>query len=95
MQADPSLSRLLSGIKYNMKNGEPALESFTDAVYEATRTIERVRVLAEAPRVDLDRTGKTVVGDMVVEVIDPVEDYVEVRSTGAVLSGVRSKHGGS
>ena len=42
-------------------------------------------------RVDLDRTGRTVVGDMVVEVIDPVEDYVQVRSTGAVLSGVRSR----
>jgi len=66
------------GIKYNMQNGEPALESFTDAVYAATLSIEEIKILANAPKVDLDVLGVTRVGEMVVEVIDPVQDYLGV-----------------
>jgi len=66
------------GIKYNMGNGEPALEAFTDAVYAATLNIEEVQVLTNCPKVNLDKLGVTRVGDMVVEVIDPVQDYLAV-----------------
>ncbi len=66
------------GIKYNMHNGEPALEAFTDAVYKATLGIEEIQVLAGAPKVNLDAVGVTRVGEMVVEVIDPVADYLGV-----------------
>jgi phosphoglucomutase len=62
------------GIKYNVTNGGPAPESFTDAVYARSREITEYRV-AELPDIDLDTLGKTQAGDMAVQIIDPVEDY--------------------
>lgn len=62
------------GIKYNAANGGPAPESITEAIYARTQVIDRYRML-EAPDVDLDRLGETRLGDMVVEIIDPVADY--------------------
>jgi phosphoglucomutase len=62
------------GIKFNAPNGGPAPESVTEAIYARTRTIDSYRTL-ESPDVDLDAVGRGRVGDMTVEVIDPVEDY--------------------
>ncbi len=62
------------GIKYNIENGGPAPEKFTDAVYEQTRTLGAYRI-SDAPPVDLDRLGTTRIEDMAIEVIDPVADY--------------------
>jgi len=62
------------GIKYNIANGGPAPESVTGAIHQATLTIERYRI-AEAPHIDIDHTGECRVGDMQVEIIDPVADY--------------------
>lgn len=45
-----------------------------------TLSIARVRMLEGAPDVDLDTVGSTKVGEMMVEVIDPVEDYLKVRA---------------
>lgn len=39
------------GIKYNMRNGEPALESFTEAVYKDTLKIDRIKMVKGAPQV--------------------------------------------
>ncbi|RTL93833.1 alpha-D-glucose phosphate-specific phosphoglucomutase [Ancylobacter aquaticus] len=65
------------GIKYNIGNGGPAPEHVTDAIFERTKTIREYRMM-EADDVDLDALGITRVGDMVVDVIDPVEDYAEL-----------------
>jgi len=62
------------GIKVNVANGGPAPESVTEAVHRLTTRIERYRILA-APDVDLERLGESRLGDMAVEVIDPVADY--------------------
>lgn len=62
------------GIKYNIGNGGPAPESFTNAVFARSKVIERY-LIADAPDVDLDRRGRSRLGDMLVEVIDPVADY--------------------
>ncbi|ODS94165.1 MAG: alpha-D-glucose phosphate-specific phosphoglucomutase [Erythrobacter sp. SCN 62-14] len=51
------------GIKYNIANGGPAPEAVTEAIYARTQAIDRC-----ASRV----------GDMVVEVIDPVADYADL-----------------
>ncbi len=65
------------GIKYNLGNGGPANESFTDAVYRRTQNIDAYRIV-EAPDIDLTRLGETRIGQMRVEVIDPVADYAEL-----------------
>ncbi len=68
------------GIKYNAGNGGPAPERITDAIYQRTQRIERYRIL-DAPDVDLDRMGEGRLGDMVVEVIDPIADYARLMET--------------
>lgn len=67
------------GIKYNCENGGPALEQFTDAVYDLTGSIASYRT-CELPEIDLSTPGTSAfeVGgsSFAVEVIDPTEDYV-------------------
>ena len=64
------------GIKYNIANGGPAPEAVTEAIYARTQTIDRWMMVEGA--VDLDRIGTAQVGEMVVEVIDPVADYADL-----------------
>ena len=45
-----------------------------------TLSIDKIRTLEGSPDVDLDTVGSTKVGAMMVEVIDPVDDYLKVRS---------------
>ncbi|MDR2787877.1 MAG: alpha-D-glucose phosphate-specific phosphoglucomutase [Candidatus Accumulibacter sp.] len=68
------------GIKYNLANGGPANETFTEAVYQRTRSIGVYRYF-DAPDVDLGAPGETAIGDMLVQVIDPVADYAELQET--------------
>jgi phosphoglucomutase len=65
------------GIKYNVANGGPAPERITEAIYARSREISEYRML-EAPDVDLGALGAGTLGDMTVEVIDPVADYAEL-----------------
>ena len=65
------------GIKYNLGNGGPANETFTDAVYQRTQSISEYRTV-ESPDIDLAVLGDRSVGDMTVSVIDPVADYAEL-----------------
>ena len=65
------------GIKYNTANGGPAPEKITDAIYARSRELGSYRIV-DAPAVPLDRTGSYQLGEMSVEVIDPVADYAEL-----------------
>jgi phosphoglucomutase len=62
------------GIKYNVSNGGPAPEKITDAIYARTQTISEFK-LFDAPDIDLDRLGSTTLGEMAIDIIDPVADY--------------------
>lgn len=68
------------GIKYNIANGGPAPESVTSAIHARTAEIDRW-LTVEAADVDLDRTGEVLVGEMTVQVIDPVADYADLMET--------------
>lgn len=70
------------GVKYNMANGGPAPEGVTEKIFEATRTLTEYRIL-ESQDVDLSRPGITRLGDMQVEVVDPVADYAAL--TGRIF----------
>jgi phosphoglucomutase len=68
------------GIKYNMANGGPATETITDAIAARARTLTSYRLL-DAPDVPLDRDGIHTLGEMLVEVVDPVADYAALMET--------------
>ena len=66
------------GIKYNIANGGPAPEKVTEAIFARTRVIDEYRILSAETTIDLDTLGIQTLGDMVLEVIDPVADYAEL-----------------
>jgi len=47
------------GIKYNCENGGPAPEKLTDAIYEITRTINKIKICESFPDVDIANLGST------------------------------------
>ncbi len=65
------------GVKVNGANGGPTPASFTDAVYECTKTLEQYSIV-DAATIGLEAPGKHAIGSMVVEVIDGVDDFVEL-----------------
>ncbi|MEL6167148.1 MAG: alpha-D-glucose phosphate-specific phosphoglucomutase [Pseudomonadota bacterium] len=68
------------GIKYNTPNGGPAAEDVTARIFAATQEISEY-VICEAQDVDLTQIGTTMLGEMVVEVVDPVADYAALMET--------------
>lgn len=77
------------GIKYNTGNGGPAPEKITEAIFQHTKIISQY-LMVDAADVDLDTIGNTTVGEMVVEVIDPVTDYAELMQSLFDFSAIRS-----
>ena len=65
------------GVKVNGANGGPTPASFTDAVYDCTKTLEQYKIV-EAPAIDLDVAGSHSIGAMQVDVIDGVDDFVDL-----------------
>jgi phosphoglucomutase len=62
------------GLKYNGPNGGPATEGVTEKIYHRTLDIDGYRIL-EGGDVDLGTLGVSSLGDMRVEIVDPVADY--------------------
>lgn len=65
------------GIKFNMNNGGPAPEKITDAIYAYSQTVSSYTA-ADCADVDLSQIGTTMIGDVSVEIINSVTDYVEL-----------------
>ncbi|QYZ67808.1 MAG: phosphoglucomutase [Gammaproteobacteria bacterium (ex Lamellibrachia satsuma)] len=65
------------GIKFNTPNGGPAPEGVTEAIYAATKAISEYRTV-NGEEIDLDTIGTQTLGEMSIEVIDPVTDYAEL-----------------
>ena len=65
------------GVKVNGANGGPTPASFTDTVYDCTKTLEQYKIV-EAPAIDLDVAGSHSIGAMQVDVIDGVDDFVDL-----------------
>lgn len=65
------------GIKFNGASGGPAQEAVTAKIYENTQVLTSYLTL-ECPDCNLGELGETVVGETIIEVIDPVVDYIEL-----------------
>merc|ERR1711939_597997 len=63
------------GVKVNGANGGPTPASFTDAVFECTKTLEQYSIV-DAAAIAIDTPGSHRIGAMQVEVIDGVDDFV-------------------
>ncbi|KAF9365562.1 Phosphoglucomutase-2 [Mortierella sp. NVP85] len=63
------------GIKYNMSNGGPAPEGVTEKIYEITQKLTSYKEVA-VPTVDLSTIGTQRIGNLEIEIVDSVADYV-------------------
>lgn len=68
------------GIKYNVQNGGPAPEAVTNKIYELTTKIDHY-LLQQGDDVDLSQVGAASFGDLQIDVIDPIKDYVDYLAT--------------
>ena len=68
------------GVKFNMPNGGPAPEAVTEAMYIRTTEITEYKIAVEHD-VDLGTVGRSTLGGMIVDVVDPVADYAALMET--------------
>ncbi|MCR8547272.1 alpha-D-glucose phosphate-specific phosphoglucomutase [Salipiger sp. P9] len=62
------------GVKYNTSNGGPAAEGVTARIFDATKEIAEFHIM-ESHDVGLRMTDTVTLGEMEIEIVDPVEDY--------------------
>ena len=68
------------GIKFNMANGGPAVESLTEAMFQRTTEITSYKTCL-VDDANISKISTTKLADMEVEVVDPVEDYAALMRT--------------
>jgi len=78
------------GIKFNGENGGPANPTITDAIYDWSLKLSEYHSV-EAADVDLSQPSKHTVGDMQVDVVDPVDDYAELMAEQFDFPLIKSK----
>ena len=81
------------GLKFNAANGGPAPEKLTALMFEATKSITAYR-MAVMDEVDLGTLGTVKVGDMRVQVVDPVADYQALMETLFDFDAIRDLFAG-
>ena len=81
------------GVKFNMANGGPAPESVTEAMFIRTTEITEYPVL-DSHDVDLSTVGRHDLGDMIVDVVDPVADYATLMESLFDFAAIRAMFAG-
>lgn len=77
------------GIKYNVGNGGPAPETFTNAVAQRAGTLTEYRI-ADLPSISLDVVGVQTVGTLHIDVVDPVTAYAELMESLFDFAAIRT-----
>ncbi|MGR3378332.1 alpha-D-glucose phosphate-specific phosphoglucomutase [Salipiger abyssi] len=62
------------GVKYNTANGGPAPEGVTAKIFDATKEIAEFAI-TESQDIGLRMTDTVSLGEMEIEIVDPVDDY--------------------
>ena len=81
------------GVKFNNPNGGPAPEDVTNRIFEATKAISQYHVI-EAQDLDLSALGTVSLGEMEVEVVDPVADYADLMESLFDFDAIRTQFKG-
>jgi phosphoglucomutase len=81
------------GLKLNGANGGPASEAVTEAIYVRSQTIQEYHIY-EADDLDLSHLGQSKIGDMQVEVIDPITDYAELMESLFDFAAIKTMFAG-
>ncbi|MDR1694027.1 MAG: alpha-D-glucose phosphate-specific phosphoglucomutase [Lactobacillaceae bacterium] len=66
-----------AGIKYSNSSGGQAPQQVTDEIYKNTKTIAQYTIFDNGS-VDLSKIGTVKYGDMKIEIVDPIKDYVKM-----------------
>lgn len=77
------------GLKYNAANGGPAPESFTNEVAERAAQLTSYR-MAELPAFSIDAIGTQSLGDLVLDVVDPVDAYASLMESLFDFAAIRA-----
>ncbi|MES2967212.1 MAG: alpha-D-glucose phosphate-specific phosphoglucomutase [Pseudomonadota bacterium] len=81
------------GVKFNMPNGGPAPEAVTEAMYARTQALSDYKIM-ETHDIDLSAIGRHRMGDMIVDVVDPVSDYAALMETLFDFPAIRGMFAG-
>ena len=65
------------GIKYANETGGQVPTSITDKIFQNSKSIKEYKIF-EAPDIDLSVIGTQKLGNTIIEIIDPIKDYVEM-----------------
>ncbi len=65
------------GIKYANETGGQIPSAVSDRIYQETQKISEYKIF-ETDDIKLDKIGRQKLGDMEIEIIDPLNDYVEM-----------------
>ncbi|WP_409434079.1 alpha-D-glucose phosphate-specific phosphoglucomutase [Litorimonas sp. RW-G-Af-16] len=76
------------GIKFNGENGGPASESVTNAIFQNSLKIDDYKILDKS-KIELGVCGTSKLGDMEVEIIDPVSDYADLMESLFDFNAIR------
>jgi len=77
------------GIKFNVSNGGPAPESITEAIFARSQVIDSYKTLS-TDDIDLNTLGTQPLGDMTIEIINPVKDYADLLETEFDFDAIRN-----
>ena len=77
------------GIKFNVSNGGPAPESVTEAIFARSQIIESYKKLSTND-IDLNTLGTQSLGNLSIEIIDPVKDYANLLETEFDFDAIRN-----
>lgn len=68
------------GIKYNVSNGGPAPEKYTDEFYKRSQSIDCYKTI-DIDDIDLDSISSQTLNGVKITIIDPVSDYAELMAS--------------
>ena len=77
------------GVKFNADNGGPAPENLTERIYSQTKNIDKYLIIG-CDDLNLTQIGPQRLGEMIVEIIDPVSAYVELMKSLFDLARIKA-----